>query len=104
MTVTCKLLNKTFTTISPRKKVKTILFCWNKLKMSVKHINIKKCTCYIFDDINIKEFDPNNIKIDEKSYKNIFIYYTGYPTIKKDVKLCNINPLYVIFGKLNGYF
>ena len=72
--------------------------------MSVKHINIKKYTCYFFDDINIKEFDPNNIKINEKSYKNIFIYFIGYPTIKKDVKFCSINPLYVIFGKLNGYF
>ena len=31
---------------------------------------------YFFDDImNIKIFDPNNIKIDEKLYKNILIYY-----------------------------
>ena len=29
-------------------------------------------------DINIKGFDPNNIKIDEKSYKNILIYYIAY--------------------------
>ena len=26
--------------------------------------------------------DPNNIKTDEKSYKNIFIYYIGNVTIK----------------------
>ena len=30
--------------------------------------------------INIKNHDPNNINIDEKSYKNILIYYTGYVT------------------------
>ena len=44
----------------------------------IKDKNIKNHTNYFFDNIiNIKEFDPNNIKIDEKSYKNIFIYYIG---------------------------
>ena len=28
------------------------------------------------DIINVKNFDPNNIKIDEKSYKNILIQTT----------------------------
>ena len=43
----------------------------------VKEIDIKKQTYYFFDDIiNIKNFDANNVKIDEKSYKNILIYYT----------------------------
>ena len=38
-----------------------------KLEMSVKDINIKNCTYYFFEDIiNINEFDPNNIKLDEK--------------------------------------
>ena len=37
---------------------------------TVKDINIKNHVYYFFDDtINIKIFDPNNIKIDEKSYK-----------------------------------
>ena len=36
-----------------------------------KGIDIKNRTYYFFNDIiNIKNFDPNNIKIDEKSYKN----------------------------------
>ena len=49
----------------------------------VTYINIKHQTYYFFDDIiNIKNFDLNNITIDEKSYKNIFIYYIGYLTIK----------------------
>ena len=40
----------------------------------VKDINIKNDTYYFFDGIiDIKDFDPNNIKIDEKSYKNVFI-------------------------------
>ena len=38
-----------------------------KLEMNVKDINIKNCTYYFFEDIiNINEFDPNNIKLDEK--------------------------------------
>ena len=44
----------------------------------VKDINIKNYTYYLFDDIiNLKDFDPNNIKINEKLYKNIFflLYY-----------------------------
>ena len=32
--------------------------------------------------IDIKNVDPNNIKIDENSYKNIPFYYTRYVTIK----------------------
>ena len=49
----------------------------------VKYISIKNCTYYFFKDIvNIKIFDPNNIKIVEKSHKNIFFYYIGYVMIK----------------------
>ena len=60
----------------------------------VKDINIKNRTYYFFDDIiNIENFNLNNIKIDEKSYKNILIYYIGYVTIKdsKYVKIYSVN-------------
>ena len=68
-------------------------------------INIKNRSSYFFNDIiSIKDFDPDNIKIDEKLYKNILIYYTGYVTIKKDLKLYSVNPLYLIFGNVSGYF
>ena len=72
----------------------------------VKDIDIKNRICYVFDDINIKHFDPNKIKIDEKSYKNILIYYSIYMTIKdsKYVKINSGNPLYLIFSKLNRLF
>ena len=50
---------------------------------NIKEINIKNPTYYFFDDmINIKNFDPNLLKIDQKSYKNIDIYYIGYVTMK----------------------
>ena len=74
---------------------------------NVKDINIKNHTYYFFDDtINIKDFDPNNIKIDEKSYKNVLIYCIAYVTIKnsKYVKINSVNPLYLMFNKMNEYF
>ena len=41
----------------------------------LKDINIKKHAYYFFHDIiNRMNFDVKNIKIDEKSYKNILIY------------------------------
>ena len=47
----------------------------------VNDINIKNRTFYFFDDmININVFGMNNIKTNEKSYKNILIYHIGYVT------------------------
>ena len=72
--------------------------------MSEKYINIKNRTYYLFDDIiNIKKFDQNNIKI-LIYYINIHIYIIGYVAIKKDLNIYSVNPLYLIFGKVNGYF
>ena len=73
----------------------------------VKDIDIKNRIYYFFNDIiNIKNFDPNNIKMDEKSYKDILIYYIGYVKTKdsKYVKIYCVNPLYLIFSDVNGYF
>ena len=77
------------------------------MSSKVKDISIKSHTYYFFDNIiNRKNFDPNNIKIDEKSYKKILIHYIGYVTIKylKYVKINSVNPLYLIINKVNGYF
>ena len=55
--------------------------------------------------INIKDFDPNLLKIDKKSYKNIDIYYIGYITVKdSDYVRINIeNPLYLIISEVDRY-
>ena len=61
---------------------------------NVKNIKIENHTQYIFDDIiNIKDFDANNIKMDEKSYKNVIVYCIAYVTIKdsKYVKTNSVN-------------
>ena len=77
------------------------------MRNQVKDISLKDRTYYFFDNIiNIKNFDPNSIKIDEKLYKNILIYYIGYVTTKysKYPKIISVNPLYLIINKVNGYF
>ena len=75
--------------------------------MSAKDINIKIHTHYFFDHIiNIKDFDLNNIKIDEKSFKNIVTYYIIYVKIEnsKLVKTNSVNHLYLLLKKINEYF
>ena len=48
-----------------------------------KQINIKNRTYYFCNDmINLKNVEPNLLKTDRKSYKNISIYI-GYIIIKK---------------------
>ena len=54
-------------------------------------INIKNRTYYFFDQY--KKLDPNKIKIDEKSYENILVYYVGY------VKPNSVKSLYLIINK-----
>ena len=58
------------------------------------------------DMINLKDFDANLFKIDEKYYENINIYYIGYITIKKfdyfEI-IYNVNPLYLRINHASGY-
>ena len=73
---------------------------------NIKQVNIKNRTYYFFDDmINIKNFDPNLLKIDKKLYSYIGIYCIGYITIKdfNYVKINNVNPLYLIISEVDGY-
>ena len=56
--------------------------------------------------INIEVFDPNLLKIDKKTYKNLDIYYIGYITIKKidDYEnIYSVNPLYLMIGEVDGH-
>ena len=75
----------------------------------VKQIEIKNRTYYFYNDmINLKNkiFEPNSLKIDKKSYKNIGIYNIGYIAIKKidDYEtIYRVNPLYLRVNDANGY-
>ena len=53
--------------------------------------------------INIKNFDPNQIKIDKNSYKDIDICYIGYITRKDHINIHSVNPLCFITDKVDGY-
>ena len=68
-----------------------------------KDISLENHTYYFFNDmINIKNFDSNNIQIDEKSCKDILVYYIEYVRIKdsKYVKINGVNLLFLIFSKV----
>ena len=57
------------------------------------------------DIIDLKNFEPNLLKIDKK-YKNIDIYYIGYITILKidDYEsIYSVNPLYLRINHASGY-
>ena len=58
----------------------------------VKDIDIKVHTYYFFNDnINIKTFDPNKVRTDDKSYKNhikIFIYLLHLICNNERLEIC----------------
>ena len=59
----------------------------------IKEINIKNRTYYFFNDtINIKNFDLNQIKTDQKSYNNL-----SY------VRISSVDPLFLIIDKVDRY-
>ena len=69
----------------------------------VKDIDIKNQTYYFFNDIiNIKNFDPNNVKVDEVIQKDSYLLH--WICDHKRFEINNVNPLYFIFVKVSGYF
>ena len=67
-------------------------------------MNTKNRTYYFLNDmINVKNFDPNMLKIDQKSHKNTDIYNMGYITVKFPVIIQSVNHLYFISDKTHGY-
>ena len=51
---------------------------------TINQIDIKNWTYYFYNGIiELKKFDWSLLKIDQKSYKDVGIYNTGYITIKK---------------------
>ena len=74
---------------------------------NIKQINIKNHPYYFLNYmINIKNFNPNLLKIYKSSYKDIDIYYTGYIPIKDigDYESTHSgNPLYFNVGEVNRY-
>ena len=74
---------------------------------TIKQIMIKNRTYYFYNDIiDIETFDSNMLKLDKRSYKNLYIYNIGYVTIKKigsSYDINSVNPLYLCIDNANGY-
>ena len=73
----------------------------------VKKINIKSAHHYFEDMVNIEDFHSNLLNIENKSHKDIDIYYISYIMIKKFDDYENIhsvNPLHLIIDSATGYF
>ena len=71
---------------------------------SIRKINIKNPSYYFHNDmINIKNLDPNQIKIDRKYYNDFTIYYIDYVTMKDHSSIHGVNPLYLIFDDVDEY-
>ena len=73
----------------------------------VKQVNITNRTYYFYNGkTDLKDFEPNLLKIDKKHYKGINIYYTRYITIKKidDCEsIYSLNTLYLRINHASGY-
>ena len=72
--------------------------------VTTKQLNIKNRTYYFYDDlINIKNFNPKLLKLDKKSFNDISMYYIGYVTKKPKYNINNVNPLYLVIDKTDGF-
>ena len=72
--------------------------------VTTKQLNIKNRTYYFYNDlINLKDFDPKLLKLDEKSSMDISIYYIGYVTKKLEYNINSVIPLYLLIGELDGF-
>ena len=70
----------------------------------IKQMNIKNRTYYFYNDlINFKYFDRKLLKLNNKSYKNIDLYYIGYITKKDEYKINSVNPLYLLLHRIDGF-
>ena len=71
--------------------------------MIVGQLNIKNRTYYFYNDlINALNFEPINLKLDQKTWKDIDIYYIAYVDKNKpeDWRVRSVNPLYLMINKL----
>ena len=73
----------------------------------VKQIKSKKRTYHFYNNIiDLKNFEPNLLKINKKHYKGINIYYIRYIVIEKIVEYESIysgNPCYLRINHASGY-
>ena len=71
--------------------------------VTTKQLNMKNRTYYFWNDlINLKDFNPQLLKLDKKLSIDISIYYIGYVTRKAEYIIDSVNPLYLHISELFG--
>ena len=73
---------------------------------NIKQTNIKNRTYYLFNDINIKDFDSSLLKLGKKSYKKYWYLSHWIHCNKKNDDYENIhsvNQLYLTIDEVDGY-
>ena len=71
---------------------------------TTKELNIRNKTYYFWNDLtNLKEFNPELLKLDKTESISINFYCIGYVTKKPDYNIDSINPLYLLVDKLDGF-
>ena len=72
--------------------------------VTTKQMNIKNRTYYFYNDlINIKNFDPELLKLGKKSFKDISMYCVGYVTKKSEYNINSVNPLCLLVDEIDGF-
>ena len=68
-------------------------------------MNIKNRTYHFYNDlININDFDARLLKLDKKKTSmSLGIYYIGYVTKNPEWNVNSVNPLYLIFNRIDGF-
>ena len=54
------------------------------------------------DLVDISKFDPHDLKLDKKKWKDLDIYYINYVNKNKSIA-DNLGPLYFLINKVFGY-
>ena len=73
--------------------------------MAIRQLNIEGRTYYFYNDlINIKDFNTNNLKLDEKCVLGNDVYYISYITKKLQYNISSVNPLYLMIIKIKWHF
>ena len=72
--------------------------------VTTKQLNIKNRTYYFWNDlINLKDFNPQLLKLDKKLSMYISIYYIGYVTKNPEYNIDSVNPLYLLINELDRF-
>ena len=74
--------------------------------MTKRQLNIKNRTYHFYNNlVNVLNFEASSLKLGQKTWKGIDIYYVGY--VDKDKpsgwRVNSVNPLYFLINKVYGY-